>query len=87
VAAVAARERNGVVIPGGDTHEGESTAVIDVPRTPIGMHPDRHASRAQHISILIDHSAIRRIPFIEWVAGRRSTTASGTYCAQVGGDA
>jgi hypothetical protein len=87
VVAVTVRERNGVVIPGGEPHEGESTAVIDVPRTPIGMHPDRHASRAQHISIFIDRSAIRRILSIETVAVRRSTSAPSTYCAQVGGDA
>jgi hypothetical protein len=48
------RADNGVAIACGGPHKGESTAVIDVPRTPIGMHPDRHASRAQHISIFID---------------------------------
>jgi hypothetical protein len=32
-------------------------AVIDVPRMPIGMHPSRHASMAQHTSIFIDRSA------------------------------
>jgi hypothetical protein len=44
----------------GVMHEGDSAALIDVPRMPIGMHPARHPSMAQSTSILIDCSATRR---------------------------
>ena len=48
--------REGVSISDRARHEGDSVAVIDVPRMPIGMHPVRHASR-QATSIFIDRSA------------------------------
>jgi hypothetical protein len=62
--------RKGASFSDRETHEGESVAVIDVPRMPIGMQPTRHAIRAQNASSLIDRSTPRRVPSL---AGRLDT--------------
>jgi len=86
VVPVPATGRKGVSISDRATHEGDSVAVIDVPRMPIGMHPGRQTSKAQHISIFIDRS-VTSDPVHRKGGCASLDDSPSTYCAQPGGDA